>query len=584
MSVFAADMFASISAAPSDRTLRPSHTTDPLRSSDGQKGFSAVLHKARHTDVREGLHKADDRPSFKRVDDKSHVREPKNRDNSRTRTEHSDTTSKEPNERVQAQETTGTDHSRIRAAQSDTSSPQTSKGVDSDSTPNSSADITQTDSDSVSKEGADTVDSDDQGEPSWTLAASGALPTTTQPIHPTQVSDDANQSLSGDDPKSDSTFTSSQSMPAVLGESRSTVMVSRTTDSSSPQTGTADVAAHQQPSFSNVSMSHAGGSAHGSVPVEPHEGTSPNNTDTTEGKGRQEVGSVLPTQDSDSPPSESHTLSQKEFHAAVNSVIENRVGNRFMDSSDRKPSKPTLDGPLPSPGQDHPLALQDDGNDDESLTPRVPQGPQPAFRLAEDFSKAWSGHHEGQHDQVDVKLLQGDASEQHIPNGQRGELLALGTSGVLQPSSPTAPSPTQTVSAMQSAQPSQVAAQSPLPVTMKAVVFDVTQPDLGHVNVRVAMTNDVVHAYLSADRQDVGQSLLSGQDRLQSSLQASGLDMGQFRVQVDREWTSQGGHEWHSRGDESPAHQQREQSGQQDQFVNSSPFDQESDRVLSVFA
>lgn len=115
-------------------------------------------------------------------------------------------------------------------------------------------------------------------------------------------------------------------------------------------------------------------------------------------------------------------------------------------------------------------------------------------------------------------------------------------------------------------------------------MFDVAQADLGHVNIRVAMMNDVVHTHLSADRPEVGQFLINGQDRLQAAFQANGLDMGQFRVQVDREWTSQGGHEWLSRNDGNPAHQQREQPRQQDQPVNSLNFDQESVRVLSVFA
>jgi hypothetical protein len=47
----------------------------------------------------------------------------------------------------------------------------------------------------------------------------------------------------------------------------------------------------------------------------------------------------------------------------------------------------------------------------------------------------------------------------------------------------------------------------------RSVVFDVAQPDLGHVNIRVAMTNDMVHTHLSADR----------------------LEVGQFRVDIDRQ-------------------------------------------------
>ena len=71
----------------------------------------------------------------------------------------------------------------------------------------------------------------------------------------------------------------------------------------------------------------------------------------------------------------------------------------------------------------------------------------------------------------------------------------------------------------------------------RSVVFEVAQPDLGHVNVRVTMANEMVHAYLSSDRADVGQFLINGQDRLQTALQANGLEMGQFRVDIDRQQT-----------------------------------------------
>ena len=69
----------------------------------------------------------------------------------------------------------------------------------------------------------------------------------------------------------------------------------------------------------------------------------------------------------------------------------------------------------------------------------------------------------------------------------------------------------------------------------RAVLLQVAEPDLGHIHIRVAMTNDVVHAYLSSDRPEVGQFLVTGHDRLQSALQANGLEMGQFRVDIDRQ-------------------------------------------------
>ena len=47
----------------------------------------------------------------------------------------------------------------------------------------------------------------------------------------------------------------------------------------------------------------------------------------------------------------------------------------------------------------------------------------------------------------------------------------------------------------------------PGPVLSRSVAFEVSRPDLGHVNVRVAIRNDLVHAHLSSDRLDVAQYL-----------------------------------------------------------------------------
>jgi len=69
----------------------------------------------------------------------------------------------------------------------------------------------------------------------------------------------------------------------------------------------------------------------------------------------------------------------------------------------------------------------------------------------------------------------------------------------------------------------------------RSVVFEIAEPDLGRIHIRVAMANELVHAYLSSDRSEVGQFLINGQDRLQSALQSNGLDMGQFRVDIDRQ-------------------------------------------------
>jgi flagellar hook-length control protein FliK len=88
---------------------------------------------------------------------------------------------------------------------------------------------------------------------------------------------------------------------------------------------------------------------------------------------------------------------------------------------------------------------------------------------------------------------------------------------------------------MQSVVASHDTPELPIPAMTRSVVFEVAQPDLGRINIRVAMTNEMVHTYMSSDRSEVGQFLINGQDRLQTALHANGLEMGQFRVDIDRQ-------------------------------------------------
>lgn len=69
----------------------------------------------------------------------------------------------------------------------------------------------------------------------------------------------------------------------------------------------------------------------------------------------------------------------------------------------------------------------------------------------------------------------------------------------------------------------------------KSMVIELSQADLGRVNIRVAVNQDVVHTYFSSDRSDMGQYLQNGQEKLQSALQMSGLDLGRFQVDIDRQ-------------------------------------------------
>jgi hypothetical protein len=69
----------------------------------------------------------------------------------------------------------------------------------------------------------------------------------------------------------------------------------------------------------------------------------------------------------------------------------------------------------------------------------------------------------------------------------------------------------------------------------KSMVLELSQTDLGRVNIRVAVNQDTVHTHFSSERNELGQYLVNGQDRLQSALNASGLDLGRFQVDIDRQ-------------------------------------------------
>ncbi|MCC6141098.1 MAG: flagellar hook-length control protein FliK [Nitrospira sp.] len=69
----------------------------------------------------------------------------------------------------------------------------------------------------------------------------------------------------------------------------------------------------------------------------------------------------------------------------------------------------------------------------------------------------------------------------------------------------------------------------------KSMMLELSQADLGRVNIRVAVNQDTVHTHFASERNELGQYLVNGQDRLQSALQASGLDLGRFQVDIDRQ-------------------------------------------------
>lgn len=150
------------------------------------------------------------------------------------------------------------------------------------------------------------------------------------------------------------------------------------------------------------------------------------------------------------------------------------------------------------------------------------------------FGELWSGHNGQQNDTGELKIPQPFVVDHTIANESVAEPTAPGSSRQASPH-PGTPAQTSPSTHMQPGLRAEDAAQSTGASAMRSVVVNVAQPDLGHVNIRVAMNNDVVHTHFSSDRLEVGQFFLNSQDRLQAALQASGLDMGQFRVDIDRQ-------------------------------------------------
>ena len=202
------------------------------------------------------------------------------------------------------------------------------------------------------------------------------------------------------------------------------------------------------------------------------------------------------------------------------------------ENKDHLESKAKMAVLLEDPAQ----SLSDNGTGVSNANVKVlPGGQQSGFDALKHFSQFWADHNNTSHDHAEVELPQAAVADRQVAGGQPAESMLAGSHGrvVVNPS-PTPP-PVPVVSQAPPVTPSPVPTDQSLHLMSRSVVVDLSQPDLGHVNIRVAMMNDVVHTHLSADRPEVGQFLMSGQDRLQAAFQANGLDMGQFRVDIDRQ-------------------------------------------------
>ena len=106
----------------------------------------------------------------------------------------------------------------------------------------------------------------------------------------------------------------------------------------------------------------------------------------------------------------------------------------------------------------------------------------------------------------------------------------------------------------------------------------------GPLSVRISMTDQMVHAQFTTDRNDLGALLFTRQDQLQQSLAKSGLELGQFQVHIDQRNQQESLPDRQSRrNDEAPEQQPASQDRNQQAQDRERP-NHRSPRALSLFA
>lgn len=82
------------------------------------------------------------------------------------------------------------------------------------------------------------------------------------------------------------------------------------------------------------------------------------------------------------------------------------------------------------------------------------------------------------------------------------------------------------------------------PRSAHALQLEIAHPaDIGQIQLRVVLADHTIHTHVRTEHADLAQFLLSRQSQLETALNHSGLDLGQFRVLVDRHGSGQAGQE-----------------------------------------
>ena len=188
-----------------------------------------------------------------------------------------------------------------------------------------------------------------------------------------------------------------------------------------------------------------------------------------------------------------------------------------------------------------PIQAQEIPGPKEEVTSRQPSiglaGWQEPVRQNGERGMEWSGRDHRERPSSDQTMTQSSLSDVATPaTPSPAMLVSNGLDHRAFSSSPSAKlaAETQPVTPAPSVQPTDWMPGTSASQT-KSMVLELSQADLGRVNIRVAVNQDTVHTHFSSERNELGQYLVNGQDRLQSALNASGLDLGRFQVDIDRQ-------------------------------------------------
>lgn len=190
---------------------------------------------------------------------------------------------------------------------------------------------------------------------------------------------------------------------------------------------------------------------------------------------------------------------------------------------------------------ERPIPAQETPGPKEEVASRQPSvaltGWQEAANLDDERGMEWSGRDQRERPSADQAMAQSTVPDVSAPATPSNSTLV--THGVDHRAFSSAPSVKLPADTQSAAPAPPVQPTDWMPGTSanqtKSMVLELSQADLGRVNIRVAVNQDTVHTHFSSERNEMGQYLVNGQDRLQSALNASGLDLGRFQVDIDRQ-------------------------------------------------